>query len=231
MLNVARLVKTNKNVTPSKSKVTTGQKFKTVKNKYKTKNNLVGIDVSKWQEDIDFKKVKKAGVDFVMIRVGYQSSETGKNTLDDRFEENIKGFIKEDIPVGIYFYSLAKNKKEALKQAEWVENKIKKYKITMPIAFDFEDWSNYTKYHLSFYHLTEVADTFLDYFKNKGYDTLLYSSKYYLDNIWLEKKHDIWLAHYVEETTYENYKMWQVCEDGIINGIEYSNIDIDVFKK
>ena len=85
---------------------------------YKNKNTEIGIDVSHWQGNINFKEVKKAGVEFVYIRVG-RGDGIGKDyVLDDKFIKNIKGFNKVGIPVGIYFYSYANSKKDAIKEAK-----------------------------------------------------------------------------------------------------------------
>jgi len=73
-----------------------------------------------------------------------------------------------------------------------------------------------------------MAEAFLEEIENAGYKGMLYSSKTYLENIWLETPYDIWLAHYTPKTNYQgNYKMWQLCNNGKIDGIE-GNVDIDI---
>ncbi len=201
--------------------------FSEIKEKYNDYN--VGIDVSHHQGNIDYKKVKESGVDFVFIRVGSQKGKNGEYYLDNKFKENIKGFNKEKIPVGIYFFSYADNKSEAKKQAKWVIKQIKKYKIDLPIVFDWENWSNYKEYNLSFYHLTEMATTFTNEIEKSGYKSMLYSSKNYLEKIWQNPKQNIWLAHYTDKTDYKGkYKVWQICEDGIVEGINDNKVDIDI---
>ena len=112
--------------------------FKEVLENYKKENTEVGIDVSKWQGKIDFKKVKEAGATFVMIRVGSQQGVGGQYNLDPYFKQNIENAIKNDLKVGVYFYSYADSNKEAKKQAVWVLKQIKEYKLSLPIAFDWE---------------------------------------------------------------------------------------------
>lgn len=198
-----------------------------VKN-YKTEKNSIGIDVSKYQGNIDFKKVKKAGVSFVMIKLGGKDLKTNQYYLDDYFQKNIENAISNNLKVGVYFYSYAKNEKESKKDALWVIKNIKKYKIDLPVAYDFEDFNNFNNYHLSFYNLTKVAYAFLDTIKKYNYDTLLYGSKNYLENYWMNDKHDVWLAHYTNKTNYNGkYKMWQLCENGIVDGID-NKVDIDI---
>ena len=206
--------------------------FNDIKEKYKTKKTLIGIDVSHHQGNIDYKKVKEAGVEFVFIRVGSMKGKKGQYFLDSKFKENIEGFTKVDIPVGIYFFSYADSKKEAKKEATWVLKQIKKYKIDLPIVFDWENWQNYREYNLSFYHLTDMANAFIDKVEEKGYKGMLYSSKNYLEKIWINPNTNIWLAHYTENTDYEGkYKVWQICDDGKVDGINDNFVDIDIMYK
>ena len=76
-----------------------------------------------------------------------------------------------------------------------------------------------------------MAEAFLDEVEKDGYEGMLYSSKTYLENIWMNPKHDIWLAHYTDQTTYTgSYKMWQMCENGKVDGID-TLVDIDILYK
>lgn len=201
--------------------------FEDIKAKYKKENTKIGIDVSYHQGDIDYQKVKDAGAEFVFIRVGYGYDKKGKNVIDENFIKNIKGFNKVGIPVGIYFFSYAENGKEAKKQAEWVLKTIKKYKVDLPIVFDWENWSNYQDYHLSLYHLNDLANTFIKTVENKGYKGMLYSSKNYLKYAWNDN-YNVWIAHYNDKANYEGmYNLWQICDDGQIDGINTS-VDIDI---
>lgn len=203
--------------------------FNQVVSTFKNDKTKIGIDVSEWQGDIDFEQVKKAGVEFVFIRVGIGIEKENGFTVDKKFKQNIEGFNKVGIPVGIYFYSYANNKKAAIKEAEWVVKKLKKYKVSLPIAFDWEDWPNYREYKLSFYHLTEMANAFIDTVEKNGYEGMLYSSKNYLENIWFETNHKVWLANYNFENTYQGkFKWWQVCNDGKVLGVNDNLVDIDV---
>ncbi len=202
--------------------------FQDVLKKYKKDHVKIGIDVSKWQGDIDFKKLKQAGVEFVMIRVGGTLGIEGEYFLDEKFVQNIKAANENNIKAGVYFYSYANSNKKAKEDAKWVIKQIKKYKIDLPVAFDWEEWSSFNEYHLSFFGLTSMADTFLKTIEKAGYDGLLYSSKSYLENVWLEENYPIWLAHYTENTNYKgNYKIWQLCDNGKVDGID-TMVDIDI---
>ena len=206
--------------------------FSEIVKKYKNENTKIGIDISHWQGDIDFKKVKESGVEFVYIRVG-RGDGIGKDfVLDDKFEQNIKGFNKVEIPVGVYFYSNANNKETAEKEAKWLLSKIMKYKVDLEVVYDWENWDEYQEFNLSFYNLTETYKAFQKIVEKKGYKSMLYSSKNYLENIWYPVKSNIWLAHYTEQTNYEGkYKVWQICNNGKVEGINDNEVDIDILYK
>ena len=169
--------------------------FNDVVTTHKDENTEIGIDVSKWQGDIDFKKVKDAGATFVMIRVGSQQGVDGEYILDPYFKQNIENALANDLKVGVYFYSYANSKKEARKQATWVLDQIKDYEITLPIAFDWECYNSFNQMELSLFGLNEVAESFLEKVEDKGYDGMLYGSKNYLNSIWKYHDYDVWLAH------------------------------------
>ena len=135
--------------------------------KYKNENTKIGIDISQFQGDIDFEKIKEAGVEFAYIRVGRGGGVGKEPVKDTKFEQNIKGLNKVGIPVGVYFFSYAINQKEAKKDAKWVVEQLKNHKVDLEVAYDFEDWGDYREYNLSFYHLTENANTFNNYMKKK----------------------------------------------------------------
>ena len=205
-----------------------GTNYQDIITNYKKSNTKIGIDVSKWQGNINFKKVKESGVEFVFIRVGYQTDINGEYILDKYFKKNIEGFNKVNIPVGVYFFSKANSTEEAIKQAKWVHKQIKKYRVDLPVVFDWENWNNYQEYNLSFHSLTEVSNTFLNTIEKYEYKSMLYGSKNYLQSVYYENKKDVWLAHYIDMTNYQGkYKVWQLCENGYIDGIN-THVDIDI---
>lgn len=203
--------------------------FKEVVQKYKNSNNKIGLDVSHWQGDIDFDKVKAAGVEFVYIRVG-RGNGIGKDyVLDTKFKQNIEGFNRVGIPVGVYFFSYANSKKDAEREAKWVLKQIKKYKVDLEIAFDWENWDSFQEFNLSFKKLTDVAETFSKTVSKQGYQGMLYSSKNYLENIWYPVDFPVWMAHYTTKTNYEGkYKVWQICNNGKVEGIDDNLVDINI---
>ena len=211
----------------SKTVKRVGIKYEDIYTEYKNNKTKIGIDISKWQGNVDFQKLKEANVEFVMIRLGYQTGFGKEIVLDKYYEQNIKLANKYGIKVGVYFYSYAKNTNDAKKQAEFVKKHIKNYKIDMPVAFDFEDWKNIGLAKLSIYDINKNAKKFLDEIKKDGYQVLNYGSKYYLENIW-DIDYPTWLAHYTNKTNYsKDYKMWQLTENGLISGIQ-GFVDVNV---
>lgn len=204
--------------------------FEDVISLHKTENTKIGIDVSKWQGEINFNLLKEAGVEFVIIRVGTGLGFNEPSVEDSYFKKNIEGATKAGIPVGIYYYSYATTVKEAKEQASWVANQLKNYKIDLPVAFDWESWSYFNGLNLSLHDINDIANTFLNEIEKAGYDGILYGSKLYLQNVW-EPTEPVWLAHYTTKTDYDNeYLMWQLCENGRVSGINGA-VDINVMYK
>ncbi len=202
--------------------------FSDVIKNYKNDNTQIGIDVSKWQGDIDFSKLKSAGVEFVIIRIGSSTGINGENFIDSKFIQNIKNANSVGIPVGVYFYSYANSVDRAISDAKWIIENIKDYKVELPIAFDWENWGSFNTYELSFFGLTNMAKRFMDTVKASGYDAMLYSSKTYLENIWMSVDYPVWLAHYTKNTNYAgDYSYWQICSNGMVDGIN-GDVDIDI---
>ena len=225
---VLRVIEPSNTNAPRTTVEPTYTDFNQAKNQYKTDKTQIGIDVSGWQGEIDFEKIKNAGVEFIMIRVGGTRGTNGEYFVDKYFKRNIEEANKYGIKAGIYFYSYANSKESAMKDAKWVIKQIKDYDIDLPIAFDWEEWAYFNDYNLSFFGLTSMAESFLETIEDAGYEGMLYSSKSYLENIWLPTKYDIWLAHYTIQTNYQGkYKLWQLCENGKIDGIDGA-VDINV---
>lgn len=205
--------------------------FSDVREEHKKANTEIGIDVSKWQGDIDFVKVKEAGCDFVIIRLGYQTEIAGELKLDPYYEQNIKMAKEAGLKVGVYLYTYAKDEKDALQQADWVFQQIKPYDLELGVSYDWESWTSFNKLQLSYHNFTDLATTFINRLNEYGYDGMLYSSKYYLENIWTSNNNVVWLAHYTNKTDYQgDYRLWQRTNNGSINGINGA-VDIDILYK
>lgn len=204
--------------------------FKDAITNYKTSSTKLGIDVSKWQEKINWKEVANEGVEFAIIRMGYQKGFDGEVLEDPYFEQNIKGCIENNIPVSVYFSSYAKTVEETISHANWIcENLKNKGYENLSIAFDWENWSSFNKQGISLNDINNIADKFMEQCENQGYKALLYGSKTYLEAVWKNSNnYPVWLANYVSKTSYQGtYKLWQLCQTGLIKGIN-GYVDINV---
>lgn len=205
---------------------------------HKTDQTRIGIDVSQWQGEIDWKKVKDTGVEFAMLRVGYQYGFGGENVLDPYFKANLDGAKSNHIPVGVYYYSYAKTPDEAKSQAEWILKMLGNTELELGVAFDWENWASFNSAKMSIYTINKTAETFFSVVRDAEYKPVLYSSKNYLDLIWqpekLAEKFDdlnIWLAQYHDYVTYRgSYQIWQMTDSGTVPGIE-GPVDLDIMYK
>ena len=197
---------------------------------HKNDNTMIGIDVSSWQSDIDFKKVKDSGVEFVIIRIGF-GHKKGEIIYDNRFSEYLKSAKENGLRVGLYFYSYAKNVKESSEQAKWIIEALNGESLDLPIAFDWEIFGGFNNYNLSLTDLNLIGETFIKKINSAGYEGMLYSSKYYLENMWNLNEYKTWLAHYIDKTNYKGeYYIWQLSNTGKVNGIK-GDVDLDILYK
>lgn len=202
--------------------------FEDIYKEYKDSNNEIGLDISEWQGNVDFNKIKESGVSFVILRIGHQSKD-GDPFMDGQYLNNIKKAKEAGLKVGVYLYTIAGTKKEAIDQANWVINKLDGEKLELGIAFDWENWQYWNYYKISFHEINEIANTFIDTVNKNGYTGYLYSSKFYLETIWQNKNnYPVWLAHYIDKTDYKGeYKIWQLCNNAVIDGIN-GFVDVDI---
>lgn len=195
-------------------------------------NVFHGIDVSKWEDDINWSKVKNAGIDYAIIRVGYRGTGNGALSEDPMFDTYMEGAIHAGIPVGVYIYSQALTVEEATAEANFVLERVQEYQISLPIVMDYEFCGNSGRLyqaHLSKSEMTKNALAFCETISNAGYQPMLYANKSFLtDNINANEVEDIasiWLAHYTTSTSYSGaYTQWQYSDTGRVSGI---NTDVD----
>lgn len=223
------------NTTTTKKPTTADTKRKKISEaieQYKNENTMIGIDVSRYQENIDFEKVKNSGVEFVIIRIGVQSGAKKDISIDSYYLENIKKAKEAGLLVGVYLYSTAISPEIAKEQAKWVIKTLDGVKLDFPIAFDWENWQYFREYEISLYDLSKSYLSFAEEIEKNGYKAMLYGSKYYLENMWLDKgNYPVWLAHYTDKTNYSgDYIMWQYSAIGEVDGINNA-VDLDVYYK
>ena len=204
-----------------------------VLDKYKNDNTSIGIDVSKWQGNVDFEKVKDAGVEFVIMRIGSQREPSEEFSVDSRFKEYYQKAKDAGLKVSVYVYNCAISREDGIKTANWVINELNGDKLDYPIAYDWENWKDFNNYKISIHTLSEAYLAFEDTLKKAGYDSMLYSSKFYLENVWTNYDNsNIWLVHYTDKTDYKkDYMLWQMTSLGKISGITENTVDIDILYK
>lgn len=207
---------------------------------YEVNQLVYGIDVSRWQGDIDWSKVAADGITFAMIKCG-----GGDDGLyeDRKFKQNIQGALANGIQVGIYFYSGATDAKTAYDEASFCINLIKDYQITYPVAFDWELNSG------DYDEVTQACETFCNIVKSYGYQPMVYSNRnrWYssFDGEKLAGKFKVWMACYWSEYYYTStrwaygddlasfkwhYDMWQYGVTDTVDGIDgYVDMNIAFF--
>ena len=192
-----------------------------------------GIDVSYYQGQIDWKQVKQSGIEFAIIRVGYRGyGQEGKMVEDKLFHKNIQGAQKEGIRVGVYFFSQATSVEEALEEADFVLERIRKYNIDMPVVFDWEYVSEEARTaNVDPRTLTDCYLAFCGKMEEEGYTPMPYFNSYqsrkmmYLTEL---EQYPFWLALYSDRMTYPyRIEMWQYTDSGKVPGIE-GNVDINL---
>lgn len=195
-------------------------------------NSKLGIDVSKWNGEIDWDKVKNAGVEFAIIRAGYRGSVTGSLVEDPYFHANMKGAAASGIPVGVYFFTQAVNEVEAVEEASAVLRLVEEYKLTYPIYIDSEGAGGEGRADgLDAETRTLVCEAFCRTVSNAGYETGVYASRNWLNhNLYMDRlqQYQTWLAEYRSVPLYQGYyQMWQYTSKGKVNGIK-GNVDINI---
>lgn len=180
-----------------------------------------GIDVSKHNGNIDWTKVKAAGIDFAIIRAGYGKVASQK---DPKFETNYSAAKKAGIHVGAYWYSYAKSEADAKKEAEVCLEILKGKQFEYPIYYDIEEKGSLAV-------ANKIARVFCETLEKAGYFVGIYASTSQLLTYFSKEIRDrfnIWVAHWkVSKPSYPSaYGMWQYSDSGKVNGIS-GNVDLD----
>lgn len=185
-----------------------------------------GIDVSRHQGVIDWKKVKADGVEFAMIRCGYGMNQTDQD--DSQWLNNVTGCEQNGIPYGVYLYSYADTVAKAKSEAEHVLRLVKGHKLSYPIYYDMEDDSVLKTTTASL--RADIAETFTNIIKKAGYSVGVFASKSWFENYLPASTFDKWnrwVAHWNTKCGYKGkYQLWQATKTGTVDGIT-GNVDID----
>lgn len=190
-----------------------------------------GIDVSKWNGNIDWNAVANAGIDFAIIRAGNRGTSTGALIEDSYFKKNIEGATKAGIKVGVYIYSQAITEAEAVEEASMAISLVAGYKLHLPIYFDTEEYRDGRANKLSVAQRTTIAKAFCETVRNAGYMPGIYSNYYWLrDNLNMSQleMYSVWVAHYATSCGYPGrYDMWQYTSSGSVPGIK-GKVDLNI---
>lgn len=192
-----------------------------------------GIDVSKYQEKIDWEKVSNNGVEYAFIRVGIRGYKEGKISEDENFEYNIEEALKYNIAAGVYFFTQATSVEEAEEEAEFVLDKIEAYDVTYPVVLDVEALSNDNARtaNLTMEERTEYCIAFCNKIRQSGYTPMIYGNlKTFMLMLDIEKleEYDKWFAQYDTEVYFPyDFKVWQYTNTGSIDGIG-TDVDINI---
>lgn len=192
-----------------------------------------GIDVSRYQGSIDWEKVADDGVEYAFIRLGIRGYSEGAIQEDATFENNIKGARRNNIDVGVYFFTQATSVEEAEEEAQYVLDLIEPYRVDYPVVIDVEAVSNANARtnNLTKEERTEYCIAFCEKIRNAGYTPMVYGNlKTFMLMLDLEQleDYDKWFAYYDEQFYFPyDFKVWQYTDTGLVNGID-TDVDLNI---
>ncbi|MDR1246052.1 MAG: glycoside hydrolase family 25 protein [Clostridiales Family XIII bacterium] len=196
-------------------------------------NALFGIDVSRYQGDVNWAMAAADGVEFAIVRMGYRGYDTGKLVTDEFFDANMQGALSAGLRVGVYFFSQAVNETEAVEEAEMVLSGIAPYNVSLPVTFDIEEISgqNARTDALTPDEVTNIAIAFCERISQGGYTPMIYANpKWFVSRMNLERLEPYakWLAQYYKTPAYPYaFSVWQFSSTGSVAGIK-GNVDLDL---
>ncbi len=191
-----------------------------------------GIDVSEYQEDIDWAQVRSAGFDFAFIRIGYRGYTTGEIKADDYAANNLENARAVGMDIGVYFYAQAVSEEEAREEARWCLDFLNGTPLDLPVVYDWEYVSRDARTgSVDRETLTACVRAFCEAVEAEGYQSMVYfNPSVGRDLLDLEAlaQYPWWLAMYTTEMDYPHkVDIWQYTETGSVPGIK-GNVDIDL---
>ena len=197
--------------------------------------SVIGIDVSRWQQTIDWEQVKASGVEFAMIRLGYRGYEEGGLNVDNYATEYLEGAIAAGLDVGVYFFSQALTPEEAAREAAWCVTFLENTELEMPLVFDWEHVESAEARTAGFEDgplLTACAKSFCDVVSAAGYEPMVYFNVYQAKDLYdltALGDYGFWLAQYVDGLDYPHaVDLWQYTESGEVDGIQ-GRVDLNLW--
>ena len=192
-----------------------------------------GVDVSAFQKDIDWQKVKDSGIRFAMLRLGYRGYESGKLVEDEYIQQNLRQTQEVDMPIGAYFFSQALTIKEVDEEIDFMLKVLGDYKLHMPIVLDWEiPTADARTAQMDARTLTALQEYFCKTMTEKGYTPMVYFNWHQSNTLlYLNELEDypFWLALYGSRMTYPYHvEMWQYTDSGKVPGIQ-GGVDLNVY--
>lgn len=187
---------------------------------------IKAIDVSCWQIDVDYNKVKNSGINVVLIRAGFGREASQK---DNQFETHYKNAKAAGLKIGVYWYSYAEGVSDAANEANACLACLNGRKLDLPVYFDMEEpWQQ----SFGKSTLTAMAEKFCDTIKKHGYRAGVYANAYWftqcLNYSTLYNKYSIWLAQWANSHSFK-CDIWQYSETGSVNGVS-GNVDMNIIE-
>jgi GH25 family lysozyme M1 (1,4-beta-N-acetylmuramidase) len=195
-----------------------------------------GIDVSKYQGDINWQKVAAEGIEYAFIRAGVRGSTEGKIMKDENFKDNIEGALDNDIEVGVYFFTQALTEEEAEEEADFVIDMLEAYDVTYPVVLDLEEVTsaNARTQDLTQEEYTRNCIAFCKKIKAAGYTPMIYGNlKTFLIMLDMDQleEYDKWFAYYNTPVYFPyEFAIWQYSSKGSVNGIK-GDVDLNICMK
>ena len=192
-----------------------------------------GIDVSRYQGSIDWEKVAKDDVEYAFIRLGIRGYTEGAIQEDETFEDNIVGARRNNIDVGVYFFTQATSVAEAEEEAQYVLDMIEPYRVDYPVVIDVEAVAseNARTRNLTKEERTQYCIAFCEMIKNAGYTPMIYGNlKTFMLMLDIEQleDYDKWFAYYDEQFYFPyDFKVWQYTDNGKVRGIG-KDVDLNI---
>lgn len=192
-----------------------------------------GIDVSKYQGDIDWNAVREEGIEYAFIRLGLRGYESGKIVLDDFYDANMKGANEAGVRAGVYFFTQAVTVEEAQEEAAFVIEHLAGYDVSCPVVFDVERISGGKGRadQITKEERTAITIAFCEAVRAAGYTPMIYGNvvcfTQLLDMPQLNA-YEKWYAFY-DDYMYMPYEVacWQYTEKGRVDGIP-NNVDLNI---
>lgn len=191
--------------------------------------NIKGIDVSKFQGEVDWEQVKAAGYQFAMLRAGY-----GFSTIDEQFRRNAAECNRIGLPIGAYWFCYAVSPETAVQEADGCISTISGYKLDYPVCYDIEqasaDYASGQGVTLTPDLAKQLVQSFCSRIEEKGYFAMFYSNRNFLDNYLgteLPRRYALWYARYTDTFDGTDCGIWQYTSQGSVPGISGS-VDLDI---